>query len=200
MRESRESRFEERRIRSGRRERTPNEPPEVINVEMTGDEQDVYAWMGISPLVLSEQTPKNPRSAIIRIYAPGELPVDETAAVVGDDVTNTIITDEFPSIESEFLTSLEPDESQFGDVTQARRARGRIDRRSDGSVAPPIKRSFDGQAEFDFGEPVKPDLDEVDELEVFEAPIMVEDLIVNEPLEPEDDGAPRRRRRRSSAT
>ena len=202
VRESRESRFEERRVRSGRRERTPSEPPEVINVEMTGDEQDVYAWMGISPLVLSEQTPKNPRSAIIRIYAPGETPVDGTAVTV-NDVVDTVITDEpdeFPSIDSEFITSLEPDESEFGDVIPARRARGRIDRRSDGSVAPPIKRSFDGQTEFDFGEPVEPDLDEADEPEVSEAPPIVQDSIVDESLEPEDDGAPRRRRRRSSAT
>lgn len=198
VRESRESRFEERRVRSGRRERTPSEPPEIINVEMTRDEQDVYAWMGISPLILSEQPPKNPRSAIIRIYAPGEVPVDETGVMV-DDVTDATMTDEFPSIESEFIASLDPDESEFSDAIPARRARGRIDRRSDGSVAPPIKRSFDGQAEFDFGEPVEPDLDEADEPEVFEAPIVVEDLAL-ELLEPEDDGAPRRRRRRSSAT
>ena len=199
VRESRESRFEERRVRSGRRERTPSEPPEIINVEMTGDEQDVYAWMGISPLVLSEQTPKNPRSAIIRIYAPGEIPVDESDAIV-DDVADTILTDEFPSIEAEFITSLDPDESEFSDAIPARRVRGRIDRRSDGSVAPPIKRSFDGQAEFDFGESVEPDSDETDEPEVFESPIVVEDSIVDESLEPEDDGVPRRRRRRSSAT
>ena len=199
VRESRESRFEERRVRSGRRERTPSEPPEIINVEMTRDEQDVYAWMGISPLVLSEQPPKNPRSAIIRIYAPGEVPVNETGVIV-DDVADAIITDEFPSIEAEFITSLDPDESEFSDAIPARRVRGRIDRRSDGSVAPPIKRSFDGQAEFDFGESVEPDSDETDEPEVFESPIVVEDSIVDESLEPEDDGVPRRRRRRSSAT
>jgi hypothetical protein len=75
-----------------------------------------------------------------------------------------------------------------------------IDRRSDGSVAPPIKRSFDGQAEFDFGESVEPDSEEADEPEVFEVPTIVEDSIVDESIEPEDDGAPRRRRRRSSAT
>ena len=199
VRESRESRFEERRTRSGRRERTPSEPPEIINVEMSRDEQDVYAWMGISPLVLSEQTPKNPRSAIIRIYAPGEVPSDETVVVM-EEVTDTTITDEFPSIESEFITSLDPDESEFGDAIPARRVRGRIDRRSDGSVAPPIKRSFDEQAELDFGESVEPDSDEVDEPEVMEVPTIVEDSIVDESLEPEDDGAPRRRRRRSSAT
>lgn len=203
VRESREPRFEERRVRSGRRERTPSEPPEIINVEMTGDEQDVYAWMGISPLVLSEKTPKNPRSAIIRIYAPGEIPADETDAADETDTTvddvGGSITDEFQSIESEFLTSLDPEDSEFGEAIPTRLARGRIDRRSDGSVAPPIKRSFEGQAEFDFDEPVS-DSDEAVELEVFTDPIVVEDLMVVEPLDLEDDGAPRRRRRRSSAT
>ena len=198
VREGRESRFEERRVRSGRRERTPSEPPEIINVEMTEDEQDVYAWMGISPLILSEQTPKNPRSAIIRIYPPGEVPSDEAVAM-SDDVTDDNIPDEFTSIESEFVSSLDPDESEFGDAP-ARRGRGRIDRRSDGSVAPPIKRSFEGQAEFDFGESVESDLEETFEPEIIESVAIAADSVELELLELEDDGAPRRRRRRSSAT
>ena len=199
VREGRESRFEERRVRSGRRERTPSEPPEIINVEMTEDEQDVYAWMGISPLILSEQTPKNPRSAIIRIYPPGEVPNDE-AVELSDDITDTNIPDEFEAIESEFVASLDPDESEFSDAIPARRGRGRIDRRSDGSVAPPIKRSFEGQAEFDFGESVESDFGEAIELEIIEPVTITTDSIEHEALELDDDGAPRRRRRRSSAT
>ena len=202
VRESRESRFEERRVRSGRRERTPSEPPEIINVEMTEDEQDVYAWMGISPLILSEQTPKNPRSAIIRIYPPGEVPSDE-AVEVADDGADTNIPDEFEAIESEFVSSLDPDESEFGDAIPARRGRARIDRRSDGSVAPPIKRSFEGQAEFDFGESVESDSEETFEPEVIEPVAIADDSMQSiqlEALDVDDDGAPRRRRRRSSAT
>lgn len=63
----------------------PAEPPEVISVEMTLEEQDMYALMGISPLVLSHQQVKNPRSAIVTVRSPGEAPpspatwVDEDA-------------------------------------------------------------------------------------------------------------------------
>lgn len=51
------------------------EPPEVVTVEMTGDEQDVYALMGISPLVLSNQSVKNPRNAIVTVRLPGDPPL-----------------------------------------------------------------------------------------------------------------------------
>ncbi len=123
-RESRESRFEERRNR-GRRDRIPSEPPEVIHVEMTSDEQDVYAWMGISPLILSPQTPKNPRSAIIKVYAPGEAPSVEEIALEFEE------SEPLAAIESEFGTS------EF-DAPPAYRQRGRVDRRSDGTIAPSI--------------------------------------------------------------
>lgn len=62
------------RGRSTRREKQPLEPPQVISVEMTPEEQDMYALMGISPLVLSNETVKDPRSTIIAITAPGEAP------------------------------------------------------------------------------------------------------------------------------
>ena len=50
------------------------EPPEVISVEMTSDEQQMYAMMGISPLLLSHQTPKNSRNVIVTVRLPGEEP------------------------------------------------------------------------------------------------------------------------------
>lgn len=71
---------EERRGR-GRREPKQSEPPEMVTVEMTPDEQDVYAWMGISPLVLAQQEVKNPKSAIISVVLPGEAPPVEQLAV-----------------------------------------------------------------------------------------------------------------------
>lgn len=48
------------------------EPPEVIAVEMTLEEQDVYALMGVSPLLLLERTVKNPKNAIISVTLPGQ--------------------------------------------------------------------------------------------------------------------------------
>jgi ribonuclease E len=65
---------EEKRGRGRRENRLPAEPPEYVAVEMTPEEQDVYAWMGISPLVLSNQEVKNPKSAIVSVVLPGETP------------------------------------------------------------------------------------------------------------------------------
>jgi ribonuclease E len=72
----REGRLEERRGRLRRDAVKPMaEPPEAIHVEMTPDEQDVYAWMGISPLVLATQEVKNPKSAMVLVTLPGQPPV-----------------------------------------------------------------------------------------------------------------------------
>lgn len=47
-------------------------PPDVIAVTMTPQEQDVLAFMGISPLALFDGEVKNPRTAILQIRLPGE--------------------------------------------------------------------------------------------------------------------------------
>ncbi|WP_017712376.1 Rne/Rng family ribonuclease [Prochlorothrix hollandica] len=53
--------------------RVPGKPPEVITVAMTEPEQEVYSWMGISPLVLSGQSVDNPRNVVIQIKSPNEV-------------------------------------------------------------------------------------------------------------------------------
>ncbi|HEY9816981.1 MAG TPA: Rne/Rng family ribonuclease [Candidatus Obscuribacterales bacterium] len=60
------------RSRSGRRDKTPPPSPKVVSVEMTLEEQDIYALMGISPLVLSTDTVKDPKNTIISIALPGQ--------------------------------------------------------------------------------------------------------------------------------
>lgn len=70
------------RSRGGRGDRKPAAPPEVVAVEMTPDEQRIYAMMGISPLVLSPQTIKDPKNAVISVVLPGQ------AATVGIPVTD----------------------------------------------------------------------------------------------------------------
>jgi len=50
------------------------EPPEVISVEMTAEEQEVYALMGVSPLVLTDRSVKNPKNAIVSVSLPGAAP------------------------------------------------------------------------------------------------------------------------------
>lgn len=51
------------------------EPPEFKNVEMTPEEQDVFALMGVSPLLKLEEESqvKSPKSVIINIIPPGHL-------------------------------------------------------------------------------------------------------------------------------
>ncbi|MGK7925055.1 MAG: Rne/Rng family ribonuclease [Spirulina sp.] len=58
----------ERYERRVTRRETP--PPEKIAVEMTTLEQDVYALMGISPLVRLEREVKDPRSVMLSISTP----------------------------------------------------------------------------------------------------------------------------------
>ncbi|NER35940.1 MAG: Rne/Rng family ribonuclease [Oscillatoria sp. SIO1A7] len=53
-------------------EKPPAEPPEVISIKMTSDEQDIYALMGISPLVLFDGEVKNPKNAMISVKEPGK--------------------------------------------------------------------------------------------------------------------------------
>jgi ribonuclease E len=48
------------------------EPPEIVSIEMTPEQQDIYALMGISPLVLLNRQVKNPKSAIVSVTLPGE--------------------------------------------------------------------------------------------------------------------------------
>ena len=76
VREGREARPEkpDRGSRVTRREKPVAEPPQVISVEMTLEEQDVYALMGISPLVLSSEPVKDPKTTIVSVTLPGELP------------------------------------------------------------------------------------------------------------------------------
>lgn len=76
-------RSERSRSRSSTRQRQDT-PPEVISVTMTSEEQDIYAFMGISPVVLFPGEIKKPKSAIVEILAPGDNPAPaatETAAI-----------------------------------------------------------------------------------------------------------------------
>ncbi|AFZ30055.1 ribonuclease, Rne/Rng family [Gloeocapsa sp. PCC 7428] len=50
------------------------EPPEIVSVEMTPEEQEIYAMMGVSPLVHLNRSVKNSRSLIINVVLPGQAP------------------------------------------------------------------------------------------------------------------------------
>ncbi|ABA20905.1 Ribonuclease E and G [Trichormus variabilis ATCC 29413] len=69
------------------------EPPEIKTVEMTPEEQDIFALMGISPLIKLEQEVKNPKSVIINIVQPGQTPTIPT------EITPEPVAKTTPSVE-----------------------------------------------------------------------------------------------------
>jgi ribonuclease E len=58
---------------------TVAEPPEIVSVEMTPEEQEIYAMMGVSPLVHANRTVKNSRSLIINVVLPGQASSESMA-------------------------------------------------------------------------------------------------------------------------
>ena len=54
------------------------EPPEIVTVEMSTEEQDVYAQMGVSPLEKLGREVRNPKSVIINVTLPGQSPATPT--------------------------------------------------------------------------------------------------------------------------
>jgi len=66
----------ERNERRERRERRESVPLERIAVEMTPLEQEVYALMGVSPLVRLDREIKDPRAVVLSIREPGEAVVE----------------------------------------------------------------------------------------------------------------------------
>jgi ribonuclease E len=76
--------------RIGRRE-TPRpklDPPEIVVVEMTEEEQDIYAFMGISPLLLIDREVKDPRNSIVTVTLPGMAP-----PIVPKETSQTVPTE-----------------------------------------------------------------------------------------------------------
>lgn len=69
--------------RRGERDRPSREsrrmilPPERVVVTMTEDEQQVFAWMGVSPVVLSDPPAERPKTAIVAVVLPGEEPPED---------------------------------------------------------------------------------------------------------------------------
>ncbi|MBC6477388.1 MAG: Rne/Rng family ribonuclease [Hormoscilla sp. GM7CHS1pb] len=103
------------------------EPKQVIEVEMTPLEQDVYALMGISPLMLKDRNEvKNPKSAIVSVTLPGQSRVstasqsdrgeaDLTEMETGSDEN---ITSSAPVIEE----SVTDDEAASGEMPEVENA------------------------------------------------------------------------------
>ncbi|MBP0000546.1 MAG: Rne/Rng family ribonuclease [Cyanobacteria bacterium SID2] len=76
------------------RESKVEETPEVVTVEMTPEEQNVYALMGISPLVKLDRPVKNPKSAMISIVIPGEKREGEANGTSHPSSANGFLSEE----------------------------------------------------------------------------------------------------------
>ncbi|WP_017300611.1 Rne/Rng family ribonuclease [Nodosilinea nodulosa] len=66
------------------RNRKPAVVPQVVTVEMTADEQRIYAMMGISPMVLSTQEVDDPRNVMVSVVLPGQAASEESARSSGE--------------------------------------------------------------------------------------------------------------------
>ena len=80
------------------------EPPELIVVEMTEEEQDVYSLIGVSPLVLLDREVKDPRNVIVTVALPGQAP--KIANNMGN-LRSSAESNHESSAESEFDSSSE---------------------------------------------------------------------------------------------
>ncbi|MEA5452236.1 Rne/Rng family ribonuclease [Leptolyngbya sp. CCNP1308] len=63
--------------------------PQVVTVEMTSDEQRIYAMMGISPMVLSTQEVTDPRNTMVSVVLPGQAPPEIVSITAGEASAET---------------------------------------------------------------------------------------------------------------
>ena len=160
-----------------------DKPPEIISVNMTTEEQDVFAFMGISPLILFEGEIKSPRTAVIEIHPPGYVSSDTSesngngaTALLAEVAVAVALEVDLPSEVEPLLIEEIKDKSPILKVTPA-------------AAKPEITKSLVESVEQFIDLPIP---EEPAQNEMIEAPI--------EPSQEElESSAPRRRRRRSSA-
>jgi ribonuclease E len=106
---------------------------EQVAVEMTDLEQDVYALMGISPLIRVDREFKDPKSVLVSIARPGETVKTETTEAIQEElVEQQESAPTFPKPE-ELETLVEP-ESEFEPESDPGETDGRRRRRRRSSV------------------------------------------------------------------
>jgi ribonuclease E len=107
------------RSRSSRSEKRQSPPPQIITVEMTSDEQRVYAEMGISPLILSDQDLQDSRNTQISVVLPGEK---STAAGDNDSDYSAVVAEQLSPVPTSTSSSTadidqQPEASSSDSVT-----------------------------------------------------------------------------------
>ncbi|KAB8333326.1 ribonuclease E/G [Scytonema tolypothrichoides VB-61278] len=91
------------------------EPPEIVTVEMSSQEQDVYAQMGVSPLEKLNREVRNPKSVIINVTLPGHTPATPTELTSESPVSQKVTAVVTPDPPSEPIPETTSDVS--GDVS-----------------------------------------------------------------------------------
>ena len=185
------------------------EPPEVISVEMTAEEQDVYALMGVSPLVLTDRGLKNPKNAIVSVTLPGAAPnkqpfeqlefeFEPTAPV--QDVEEQDYYSEMSLVEPVFSEDDDDDDAEIYGESSIDLSAPLSDYETDDFE--PMEEPSDvmgfSNEPIEFDEPIESyEPIEFNEPIEFDEPIEFNEPI--ESIEPEEPAINRRRRRRSSA-
>ncbi|WP_071516605.1 Rne/Rng family ribonuclease [Geitlerinema sp. PCC 9228] len=77
-----------------------SELPEQVTVEMTPEQQQVYAMMGISPLILADRPVKNPKNAVVTVKTPGEDQGEASWSEAWNDWSNVPASSEAESEEA----------------------------------------------------------------------------------------------------
>ncbi|MFK8181922.1 MAG: Rne/Rng family ribonuclease [Phormidesmis sp.] len=106
-----------KRTRNNRRK--PEEPPEIIAVEMPLDVQQIYATMGISPLAYTEQTVDNPQNVELSVVLPGEAEAflaEAKAKVVTESSNKRVI--QTPSHVEQKTATPDHTDADSGDLEQ----------------------------------------------------------------------------------
>jgi len=156
-------------------------PPEIVTVEMTPEQQDIYALMGVSPLVLLNRQVKNSKSAIVNVTLPGQTvksPAVETQGATDILASEAMESnsDRMEQLVLPITPSLEP-----------------------AIIAPEIAQitTIEEVGDYFTKEANNPVEETVTQEPLVDANNLVEETVSAEPLVEEP---PRRRRRRSSAT
>ena len=165
---------EERKSRSQSRSPRRDEAAlEKVTVEMDELEQEIYALMGVSPLIYAEQADVDPKSVLVYVKQPGE---------------------ELEQVEPEVSSENEVESSKTSKKPKTRGRKPKV------KVEP---EAAEPQAEVAEPETVEPEVEPEVELEEAEpqAEIAEPEAVEPETVEPEPDtkNVRRRRRRRSSA-
>ena len=174
----RENDNEERKSRSVGRSRRDDAPLEKVTVEMGELEQEMYALMGISPLVYQDKEATDPKSVLVYVKKPGEEAASEE--LTSESTSSSIETGAEAEAESEPPAETEAESKP---KTRARKTRSRKQVEKIEPIAEASKE-----------DPVEEPTEIISESESLSEPKAEEAEVETTPK------VRRRRRRRSSAT